>query len=284
MLNALSKYIRGRTHTFIWVVSVLVWFGLILFPVNSQLVRIVLIAMTILVWSGIILFFRKRKIIRYILIALTTALILLLLLPGSAPDIQIIRTKYVNVLTSYEGVYYFWGGENRIGIDCSGLVRRGLYETYFMLGIKTCNPVLIRAGLSLWWHDCSARAFMNGCEGRSVPLFTSPSINKMDSSALLPGDFAVTTDGIHMLAYLGSNVWIEADPGHRKVIKVSVPVRNNFWFNHPVLLMRWHQLQNPGAMQGGQSVLQERISKLNSFPVNNCNCPYTNMPWTSESD
>lgn len=254
MFNALLKYIRGRTRTFIWVVSILVWFVLILFPVNSQLVRIVLIAMTILVWSGIIIFFRKIKIIRYILIALTAALILFLLLPGSLPDIQIIRNKYVKVLTSYEGVYYFWGGENRIGIDCSGLVRRGLYETYFMLGLKTFNPALIRAGLSLWWHDCSARAFMNGCEGRAVPLFTSPSINKMDSSALLPGDFAVTTDGIHMLAYLGNNVWIEADPGHRKVLKVSVPVRNNFWFNHPVLLMRWHQLKNSEAKHGGQSV------------------------------
>lgn len=67
-------------------------------------------------------------------------------------------------------------------------------------------------------------------------------INAIDSSLILPGDMAVTANGIHILAYIGENRWIEADPGVEKVIVVEVPDETNHWFNTPVVLIRWNQL------------------------------------------
>ncbi len=52
---------------------------------------------------------------------------------------------------------------------------------------------------------------------------------------------AVTEDGVHILAYLGDKVWIEADPIYKKVIKVSIPETDNPWFNTPVYILRWQQ-------------------------------------------
>lgn len=54
-----------------------------------------------------------------------------------------------------------------------------------------------------------------------------------------PGDLAVTSNGIHIMAYLGDNRWIEADPGIRRVITVTVPANENNWFRIPVNIVRW---------------------------------------------
>jgi len=61
---------------------------------------------------------------------------------------------------------------------------------------------------------------------------------------LKPGDLAVTADGIHIMAYLGNRIWIEADPNMHKVIEVAVPTSNQ-WFNTPVVFVRWKWLKAP---------------------------------------
>ncbi|MFN2599036.1 MAG: NlpC/P60 family protein, partial [Pyrinomonadaceae bacterium] len=50
------------------------------------------------------------------------------------------RRAYIASLESYEGTRYVWGGENSRGIDCSGLVRRGLINADFHEGVVTANP------------------------------------------------------------------------------------------------------------------------------------------------
>ena len=55
-----------------------------------------------------------------------------------------LRQKYVDSLVRYEGTKYVWDGENRLGIDCSGLVRKGLIDAAVRAGISTWNPRLIR--------------------------------------------------------------------------------------------------------------------------------------------
>jgi hypothetical protein len=50
--------------------------------------------------------------------------------------------------------------------------------------------------------------------------------------------------GVHILAYLGDNHWIEADPTAHKVLIVQVPESNNAWFNVPVRIVRWRTLSN----------------------------------------
>jgi hypothetical protein len=73
-------------------------------------------------------------------------------------------------------------------------------------------------------------------------LFASPRINELDSSKLRPGDFAVTADGVHTLAFLGGDTWIEADPNRMKVITAQSPNREIVWFDVPVAIVTWKSL------------------------------------------
>jgi hypothetical protein len=111
-------------------------------------------------------------------------------------------------------------------------------------GLATINPRLIRFAVGLWWHDCTARDLGQGYRGLTVPVSESPSINTVFPSSLHPGDLAVTMSGVHILAYLGDNHWIEADPTAHKVLIVQVPESNNAWFNVPVRIVRWRTLSN----------------------------------------
>src|SRR5580658_7227415 len=43
--------------------------------------------------------------------------------PGKPYDVHALRIAYVDRLRAYVGVKYVWGGENMLGVDCSGLVR-----------------------------------------------------------------------------------------------------------------------------------------------------------------
>ncbi len=63
---------------------------------------------------------------------------------------------YVGNLKRYQGTRYLWGGENFIGIDCSGLIRRAIMDSYRDYGIRTLNGKLLRELLYLWWYDTSA--------------------------------------------------------------------------------------------------------------------------------
>jgi hypothetical protein len=58
-------------------------------------------------------------------------------------------------------------------------------------------------------------------------------------------------DGEHILAYVGANRSIEADPGDLKVIAVTVPNLDNFWFQVPVYVLRWQQLALVSASEIG---------------------------------
>jgi hypothetical protein len=64
------------------------------------------------------------------------------------------------------------------------------------------------------------------------------------------GDLAVTADGIHVMAYLGSSRWVEADPFARKVIEL-VSSTDNPWFRTPVVFVRWKWL---GASESPSSL------------------------------
>ncbi len=158
-----------------------------------------------LLWAGLLGFCWRWKALRLAVLTLTLLVIVGLNLPGRHPDKQALRERYIHALRSYEGIRYVWGGENRLGIDCSGLVRVGLINANFREGLETLNPGLMRAGLSLWWQDCSARAL--GEENRQFArhLFEAPAINRLDQTQLQPGDFAVTDDGAHVMVCLGAS-------------------------------------------------------------------------------
>jgi hypothetical protein len=216
--------------------------GLILYPVNNLPLRMAIVVCLALLWTGMLYFYWDRRIGRVITTLAAVAVIAFFLLPGRNCDRQDLRGRYVGSLLKYEGTRYIWGGENWVGIDCSGLVRSGLIRANYEQGILHFNPRLIREGFSLWWHDCSARALGEEYRGRTRLLASARSINKINYETILPGDIAVTEDGIHTLAYLGEKLWIEADPEVKKVIRVQAPATNP-WFDQPVKVMRWVQFE-----------------------------------------
>jgi len=65
------------------------------------------------------------------------------------------------------------------------------------------------------------------------------SLKSLDYSLLMPGDLAVTADGDHVMAYLGNQTWIAADPGVGKVTTFTIPEHKNAYFSTPMRVVRW---------------------------------------------
>lgn len=224
----------------LWMAVALVTAVVYLQPVRSQSVRLELIVGFIVLWIGALGLIR-HKMFRVIAITLPLLVACLLLLPGRQVDPSGLRSQYVQDLLSYVGTPYIWGGETRRGIDCSGLIRAGLVRAQWQQGIKTYNPALIREAISLAWHDTSARAMRDAYRGQTRLLFQAKGISSIDHSQLLPGDFAVTSNGVHSLAYVGNNAWIEAEPSD-SVITLKAN-GDNPWLHMPVHVLRWRHLE-----------------------------------------
>ena len=237
LLRALADCARGHGWLTILVIICLIFS----FPVACWTTRLLLLICVVSLWLwGAFLLRRRRAWVAAVLVSGVVALVWLCL-PGRPGDDDALRSTYVQCLKDYTGTRYVWGGENRLGIDCSGLVRRGFINANAKMGLRTFNPELVRTSLSLWWHDCSARALRDGYRGLTTRILSAPSINSIDHDAILAGDLAVTANGVHVLAYLGGNLWIEADPIAKRVITVEVP-SSNAWFTMPVQLVRWSRM------------------------------------------
>jgi cell wall-associated NlpC family hydrolase len=177
-----------------------------------------------------------------LLIGVTLLTGVFLALPArELPSSGELRTEYVDGLRRHDGRKYIWGGESLRGVDCSGLIRCGLIDSLFHRGIRTLDPGLVRHALFLWWNDCSAKALGEMHHGLTTRLFDTRSINELDHSQVLPGDLAVTRDGVHIMAYLGNRSWIEADPMEARVVSLAAP-NGNLWFATPMTIVRWSLL------------------------------------------
>ena len=216
--------------------------AIFLYPINNFPLRLLTIATVASLWIGLLYFFWRRAVIRIATLFIAGCAALFLICPGRDYNRDELRRNYIGSLIGYQGTRYVWGGENGLGIDCSGLVRRGLIMANYKQGFSTFNPRLLREGLPLWWHDCSARALGEEYRRRTRFLFSAPGLNTANYTTLLPGDLAVTEDGIHVMAYLGGGEWIEADPDARSVSTLKVP-GTNAWLSEPVRFVRWTQLE-----------------------------------------
>ena len=165
--------------------------------------------------------------------------VIFLMLPGRNYSISSLRYRYIKCLLTYKGTHYHWGGGNSFGIDCSGLVERGMINAEFIQGISTFNPGLMRSAISLWWFNRSASALGACYRGDTSQIMTSSSINSVDYNYIHPGDLAVLADGVHVMAYLGKQKWIEADPKYMCVVIVYAPRPQDVYFTSPVHIMRW---------------------------------------------
>ncbi|MCE9610036.1 MAG: C40 family peptidase [Chthoniobacter sp.] len=232
---------QTRLPLLLWLAALTLFVAVVLYPTSYRFTRAGGALLFFIVWFGLIFLCWRSRPFRFALIGVTLLSAGFLALPArSLPTTDSLRTDYVAGLRRYDGVTYYWGGESPKGIDCSGLIRRGLIDSLFIRGVRTLDPGLVRRTLSLWWHDTTANELGQKHAGLTVHLLDTPSVNQLDHSKILPGDLAVTSNGVHIMAYLGENRWIEADPGVGRVITVSVPANDNVWFRVPMNIVRWN--------------------------------------------
>jgi hypothetical protein len=196
-----------------WIVAVVLLIALLIFPLRTTLTRLAIIALSGISWFGLLIQTWRRSSLRVTLIAITVLLTTFILLPSRSPiEPEQLREIYVNQLRKFDNTPYVYGGENRIGIDCSGLVRAGMFQALRIYGIKAFNSAALRCSLHLWWADCNAIDLGKGRTGDTIPINNGEFSKLSDHRMILPGDLAVTESGSHVLAYLGNETWIEAEP------------------------------------------------------------------------
>ncbi len=233
-----------RLITILTIASVVALIVLNLDPVTTRLHRLVILGAIAGIWLGPLLLFWKHRAIRFCLLPLPLLAAIPFFLPGKAIARQEVRTDYVKRMVSYENTPYHWGGENGRGIDCSGLPRKAMRDSLFVYGIRKMDGGAMRASLDHWWNDASAKALAEGYRDFTVPTGMSGTIARMNYGKLLPGDLVVTEDRRHILAYLGNDDWIQADPGAGKVIIENGRTSGNGWFAVPVTSYRWTVLHH----------------------------------------
>jgi hypothetical protein len=211
-------------------------------PVNSKLLNLAFLGSIFAAWAGLTFLVWKRKPLRIVALFLPFIAAIPFILPADRIDPEELRLDYVRRMNEFEGTKYFWGGESSRGIDCSGLPRRALRDALMAYGIKHLNGRAFRACAEQWWFDASAKALGEGYRSYTSPIGTTGTIQEMDYGSLVPGDLAVTTNGIHILAYAGNGQWIQADPGIGAVATLDGRSDDNVWFGTPVTTHRWRLL------------------------------------------
>jgi hypothetical protein len=227
----------NHRRTASWAAPFLLIITVFAVPVTNswvKLLQLVLLMVTLAAWFAAL--GRRGRLVLLLCMLLVAALFLLPARSGISR--QRLPDAYDRALLHYTGVTYWWGGENSVGIDCSGLIRRGMIDATLREGLRTLDGGLLRTSADLWSHDSSAQALGEGYRGWTTPVTNAKSLNELDHSLVKTGDLAIAGGGSHILAYLGEKRWIQADPTEVKVIVETVPSKN-FWFKGPVKIMRW---------------------------------------------
>jgi hypothetical protein len=216
---------------------------LCIFPVRDTFIRISIIILAVMIWLSVLCLIWAKKKGRWIYLGLTAGFFLFLCMPSRSIQRDKFRDCYVHCLKRYESVEYLWGAESWMAIDCSGLIRQGYIDALWIYGLKTFNGAMVREGLLIWGYDSSAKALRDGYRSKTKPILEVRSLNSFDSNQIKPGDFAVIRSGVHCLAYLGDDTWIQADPAVKKVVINHVPA-DSAWFEAPACIMRWSVIEN----------------------------------------
>jgi hypothetical protein len=227
------------------------WFWLaaaIFVPVSLFVTRAGSLALIGLLYAGTLALWWRVRWLRWSLLALGALVTAFFFLPGREDyDRFALRAEVARCVEHYEGVRYAWGGENRLGVDCSGLVRRGIIEGLAWQGLATVNPHLLRLSAAIWWRDLSTREMAGGNIKSLRKVCDAPTLDGLKDKNLHMGDFAVTQDGAYVLAYVGEHTWMEADPepGKMKVVRLRLGRDKSAWFQTPVTVLRWRCLELP---------------------------------------
>jgi hypothetical protein len=227
------------------IVSAVMLIALILYPVRNEITRLGIVASVIGVDGGLLLALRRRRWLLLSAAAPQILLVIFLVIPGRDSDPAALRAAYIAALNRYDGTRYVWGGENSLGVDCSGLLRTAFIDAQFRQAARSLNPRLLRSALWFWWNDASAREMADGYRGNTTVL-GKPALLSAITPGMRPGDFAVTADGSHVLAYLGGCKWIEADPTVNRVIRFNSAGESQ-WGITRMTPCRWRALDDPSG-------------------------------------
>jgi hypothetical protein len=196
-----------------WGIAVAISVALLACPLRITLIRLGIIALGAIAWFGFLFLEWRRVWLRITIAALTLLLAGLILLPShSRIDPVELRRIYVQQLRNYDKTIYVYGGETRLGIDCSGLVRAAMVQALRNYGIKAHDSTTLRSSFHLWWFDSSATDLGKAHSRDTIQIGNGDFAKLSDHETILPGDLAVTESGSHVLAYLGDETWIEAEP------------------------------------------------------------------------
>ncbi len=175
-------------------------------PVKTGIVRLVSLCPPLSLFAIVVFVNRKRRVPRALLCVcgLLVVLVHVLTLRASSIDPDV----YAANLVKHEGVKYVWGGEGRFGIDCSGLIRKATVDSLYGTGRWG-------AGLLVWLKDCPAKSLGAGLGAYFEEQAVYSSVRDITNPA--KGGIAITTSGVHVMAYLGDGAWIQASPSDGKV-------------------------------------------------------------------
>ena len=215
---------------------------IIIIPYRTSLIRAGMLALGCLGWAGLMALASRQRVLRIVLIAVTALAALLLVFNDSrSPDSDALRRRFVEQLEEYDGVRYIYGGENHRGVDCSGLVRAAMIRALADRGFASLDSGLLRSAFTLWWRDTNAIQLGKSANGLTLSIGDGSPMPMRAAQGLRPGDLAVTTSGSHVLAYLGEQRWIEADPDVARV--QIVDLNTSRIADQEVLLVTWRWLR-----------------------------------------
>lgn len=241
---------KNRFYWGVWGVLVLALAALLAFPMRSKMIRLVIVALFFVIGIGLLVLTWRNKGVRYSLLAFWLAGTVFVSLPGRrVMDVEGLRGIYVSKLKSYDGTRYVWGGENHLGIDCSGLVRIGLADALFEYGLRHLDPSAVRSGFYLWWRDSNAIDLGRPASVLTTLLGDGALTTLSAGRNQLAGDLAVTQAGSHVLAYLGGGMWIEAEPGVGSTHIFDLNGKFNYLAEQEVRFVRWTYLNPTSPVQ-----------------------------------
>lgn len=217
--------------------------ALLALPMRSTIIRLAIAALFSLIAIGLLALTWKTKSVRHSLLALFLSVAVLVSFPYEPKrDIDALRDIYVTKLKAYDGTRYVWGGENHLGIDCSGLVRIALAEALFEYGLRRMDPSALRTGFYLWWHDSNAVDLGKATSVHTILLGDGALARLSEGKNQLAGDLAVTQAGSHVLVYIGGDLWIEAEPSVGATHIFDLKGKFNYLADQEVRFVRWTYL------------------------------------------